>query len=76
MTTEESNLALSTMCVACGLARIDSAEQRRRAIENEARGVQEANQLGLDPREYRRCRDAQQGDDFPLVRATLGAPAI
>jgi ATP-dependent protease ClpP protease subunit len=37
-----------------GLARIDSAEQRRRAIENEARDVQEANQLGLDRREYTR----------------------
>jgi ATP-dependent protease ClpP protease subunit len=37
-----------------GLARIDSAEQRRRAIENEARDVQEANQLGVDRREYTR----------------------
>jgi ATP-dependent protease ClpP protease subunit len=37
-----------------GLARVDSAEQQRRAIENEARDVQEANQLGLDRREYTR----------------------
>jgi len=39
---------------AYGLARVDSAEQQRRAIANEARDVQEANQLGLDRREYTR----------------------
>jgi hypothetical protein len=37
-----------------GLARVDPAEQQRRAILNEARDVQEANQLGLDRREYTR----------------------
>jgi ATP-dependent protease ClpP protease subunit len=37
-----------------GLSGIDPAEQQRRAIENEARDVQEANQLGLDRREYTR----------------------
>jgi hypothetical protein len=37
-----------------GLAGVDSAEQQRRAIENEARDVQEANRLGLDRREYTR----------------------
>jgi ATP-dependent protease ClpP protease subunit len=39
---------------AYGLARVDPAEQQRRAIEKEARDVQEANQLGLDRREYTR----------------------
>ena len=37
-----------------GLAGVDPAEQQRRAIEKEARDVQEANQLGLDRREYNR----------------------
>jgi hypothetical protein len=37
-----------------GLAAIDRAEQQTRAIENEARDVQEASRLGLDRREYTR----------------------
>jgi ATP-dependent protease ClpP protease subunit len=37
-----------------GLGRVDPAEQQRRAIENEARDVGEANQLGLDRMEYTR----------------------
>jgi len=37
-----------------GLAGLDPVEQQRRAIENEARDVREANQLGLDRREYTR----------------------
>jgi ATP-dependent protease ClpP protease subunit len=37
-----------------GLAGVDPAEQQRRAIENEARDVEEANKLGLDRREYTR----------------------
>jgi ATP-dependent protease ClpP protease subunit len=37
-----------------GLGRVDPAEQQRRAIENEARDVEEANQLGLDRMEYTR----------------------
>ena len=37
-----------------GLAGIDPSEQQRRAIENEAWEVYEANQLGLDRREYTR----------------------
>ena len=39
---------------AYGLARVDPTEQRRLAIENEARDVQEADQLGLDRQEYTR----------------------
>jgi len=37
-----------------GLARVDPGEQERRAIEKEARDVQEATQLGLDRGEYMR----------------------
>jgi hypothetical protein len=37
-----------------GLAGLDPAEQQRRAIENEARDVREAAQLGLDRAEYAR----------------------
>ena len=37
-----------------GLIGIDPAEQQRRAIENEARDVEEANKLGLDRMEYTR----------------------
>jgi hypothetical protein len=37
-----------------GLAGVDPAEQRKRAIDNEVRDVQEANKLGLDRREYTR----------------------
>jgi ATP-dependent protease ClpP protease subunit len=37
-----------------GLAGVDSAEQQRRAIENEAMDVEEANKLGLDRMEYTR----------------------
>jgi ATP-dependent protease ClpP protease subunit len=37
-----------------GLAGVDPAEQRKRAIDNEVRDVQEANELGLDRREYTR----------------------
>ena len=37
-----------------GLATIDPVEQQTRAIEKEMRDVQEANQLGLDRREYTR----------------------
>jgi ATP-dependent protease ClpP protease subunit len=37
-----------------GLAGLDPAEQQRRAIENEARDVREAAQLGLDRAEYTR----------------------
>src|ERR1700737_149118 len=37
-----------------GLATLAPAEQQRRAIENEARDVREAAQLGLDRREYTR----------------------
>ena len=37
-----------------GLATLDPAEQQRRAIENEARDVWEAAQLGLDRAEYTR----------------------
>jgi len=36
------------------LAGVDPAEQQRRAIEKEARDVDEANQLGLDRKEYTR----------------------
>jgi hypothetical protein len=37
-----------------GLARLDAAEQQRRAIAKEVSDLQEANQLGLDRREYTR----------------------
>jgi hypothetical protein len=37
-----------------GLERVDPAEQQRRAVENEARDVEEANRLGLDRMEYTR----------------------
>jgi ATP-dependent protease ClpP protease subunit len=37
-----------------GLAGVDPAEQQTRAIENEAQNIQEANELGLDRREYTR----------------------
>jgi ATP-dependent protease ClpP protease subunit len=37
-----------------GLAGVDPTEQQTRAIESEARDVQEANTLGLDRREYTR----------------------
>jgi hypothetical protein len=37
-----------------GLSRLDAAEQRRRAIAKEVSDLQEANQLGLDRREYTR----------------------
>jgi hypothetical protein len=37
-----------------GLARVDPTEQQRRAVENEARDVEEANRLGLDRMEYTR----------------------
>jgi hypothetical protein len=37
-----------------GLMGVDPAEQETRATENEVKNVQEANQLGLDRREYTR----------------------
>jgi hypothetical protein len=37
-----------------GLARLDAAEQQRRTIAKEVSDLQEANQLGLDRREYTR----------------------
>ena len=37
-----------------GLANVDPAEQQRRAVENEARDIEEANRLGLDRMEYTR----------------------
>ncbi len=38
----------------CGLLGVDPAEQRRRAAENKAWDIGEANKLGLDRREYTR----------------------
>jgi ATP-dependent protease ClpP protease subunit len=51
-----------------GLAGVDPAEQQRLAIEEEAREVQEANQLGLDRREY--IRRKAIGEDLCAKRAT------
>jgi ATP-dependent protease ClpP protease subunit len=42
-----------------GLTEVDPVEQQTRAIENEVRNIQEANQLGLDRREYTRRKMAQ-----------------
>ena len=46
------------------------AEQRRRAIENEARDVQAANQLGLDRREYTRRKSL--GINSCIFNSTTG----
>ena len=52
LATEPERVHMLTQAelVSYGLAGIDSAEQQRRAIANEARDVQEANKLGLDRR--------------------------
>jgi hypothetical protein len=62
-----------------GLAGTDSEEQQRRAIENEARDVQDANRLGVDRREYTRrkslaiesCVYNSSTGDFMTVREML-----
>ncbi len=56
LATEPENAHILTQAElkAYGLAGVDPAEQQARAIEKEARDVQEANQLGLDRREYTR----------------------
>lgn len=51
---ERVHILTPTELEAYGLAGVDPGEQQRRAIEKEARDVQEANQLGLDRREYTR----------------------
>jgi hypothetical protein len=57
---------------AYGLMGVDPAEQRRRAIQNEAWEVDEATRLGIDRREYIRrkalgdgvCRSATDDSDY------------
>jgi hypothetical protein len=55
-----------------GLAFIDPMERQRRAISNEARDVQEANQLGLDRREYTRRKTL--GIESCIYNSRTGAP--
>ena len=57
---------------AYGLMGVDPAEQRRRAIQNEAWEVRETTRLGIDRREYVRrkalgdgvCRSATDDSDY------------
>lgn len=53
------------------LTGIDSAEQQRQAIEEEALDVQEANKLGLDRREYMRRKSL--GESLCSYTSTGGA---
>jgi ATP-dependent protease ClpP protease subunit len=49
---ENNHILTETELKAYRLAGVDPAEQQRRAIQKETADVQEANQLGLDRREY------------------------
>jgi hypothetical protein len=53
-----------------GLAGLDPAEQQRRAIGNEVRDVDEANQLGLDRLEYTRRKSL--GINLCVYNSTTG----
>jgi ATP-dependent protease ClpP protease subunit len=73
LATEPERVHMLTQAelVSYGLAGIDSAEQQRRAIANEARDVQEANKLGLDRREYTRRKSL--GENLCAYTSTGGA---
>jgi hypothetical protein len=51
---ESAHILTQAELKAYGLSGVDPAEQQGRAIDKEARDVQEASQLGLDRREYTR----------------------
>jgi hypothetical protein len=79
LATEPEKMRILTQAelTAYGLAGVDPAERERRAVEREAREVQEASELGLDRREYMRRKILVEnicpatGDEFVNCRVRI-----